>query len=149
MRAFLISELNRVTSQIWEYMFEWMAQTTETAPSNDVDTRSAMVMVSGAWQGAVIITASRNLAGLAAAHMFSVAPEEVSDECVGEALKELANITGGNIKTVLPEPCVLSTPVSLGNVGFGFYPAETEPVCSLHYTVHNEPFKVTVAQLRE
>lgn len=70
----------------------------------------AHVSIAGPWNGAVLIgcdpAASR---GIAAA-MFAMEPEEVSDEEVGDAFGEMANIIGGNVKALMPEPSVLSLP---------------------------------------
>ncbi len=42
--------------------------------------------------------------------MFAMEPDEVSDAEIGDALGEMANIVGGNVKALMPEPSVLSLP---------------------------------------
>ncbi len=59
--------------------------------------------------------AHAELAKQVARVMFSMdSDEEPLDAQVEDCIKELANITAGNLKTALPEPCVLSTPDYLG-----------------------------------
>ena len=53
---------------------------------------------------------SREIAG----RMFSIAPEEVKEDDIRDALSELANIIAGNVKALLPAPSHLSLPTYLG-----------------------------------
>ena len=72
------------------------------------------VQISGAWNGAVLLRCSGALASLASARMFGLDDGEASPEQVHDALGELANILGGCVKTLLPEPCFLSLPSITG-----------------------------------
>ena len=42
--------------------------------------------------------------------MFQLNEDEVVSDLVQDALGELTNMTGGNMKSLLPEPCYLSLP---------------------------------------
>ncbi len=68
------------------------------------------VEISGAWTGAVLLHGSRELAAAAAAVIFSTEPDAGTDQDSVDAMYELTNIIGGNIKSLLPEPCQLSIP---------------------------------------
>jgi chemotaxis protein CheX len=68
------------------------------------------VEIPGAWTGAVLWHGSRQLAESAAAVIFSHEPGCGSEEDSLDAMYELTNIIGGNIKSLLPEPCQLSLP---------------------------------------
>lgn len=46
-----------------------------------------------------------------AAAMFGMEIAEVSDDDIADAVGELTNMVGGNIKSLLPEPSTLSLPV--------------------------------------
>ncbi|NIQ01639.1 MAG: chemotaxis protein CheX, partial [Nitrospinaceae bacterium] len=50
------------------------------------------------------------LARQAAAIMFQLQEDTAGPEEIQDAFGELANITGGNIKALLPEPSYLSLP---------------------------------------
>ncbi len=52
------------------------------------------------------------------------APAELDDEDVADALSELANVVGGNVKAVLPGPSVLGLP-EVGPVPPAGSPADT------------------------
>ena len=68
------------------------------------------VEISGAWTGAVLLHGSRQLAQAAAAVIFSHEFGGGSEQDSLDAMYELTNIIGGNIKSLLPEPCQLSLP---------------------------------------
>jgi chemotaxis protein CheX len=68
------------------------------------------VGIEGAWRGFVRIQCPDPLARLLTASMFGDSPDVAGPEQIQDALGELANITGGNFKSLLPEPCSLSLP---------------------------------------
>jgi chemotaxis protein CheX len=88
-----------------------------TAPSPDV---CASVSVTGAWRGHVVVSSSMTAARNVAAALLGVDLDDVTPEDVRDAIGELANIIGGNVKSLMPEPAALSLPVVLidGNTGW-------------------------------
>ncbi len=81
-----------------------------TPPAATGRTVSGCVQFSGAWEGAVTIECSAEFARQAAATMFGIAPDQTSVADTKDAMGELVNMTGGNVKALLPEPCRLSLP---------------------------------------
>lgn len=74
-------------------------------------TYAGIVQIAGAWDGAVAVQCSDRMARHAAQHMFHLEHEDISLADLQDALGELTNMTGGNIKALLPEPCTLGLPV--------------------------------------
>lgn len=75
----------------------------------------AAVQISGAFTGAVICSSTRAFAVFCATQMLAVEPDKVDDEALTDAIGEIANMIGGSVKALLPEPSALSLPlVSLG-----------------------------------
>lgn len=74
------------------------------------NTLAGCVQIMGSWQGTVALLCPMPLARKASAIMFGVEEETAGTEEIQDALGELANMTGGNIKSLLPEPCYLSLP---------------------------------------
>lgn len=74
------------------------------------DAVTGSVDITGAWNGAVELTCSRTAARLAAATMYALDEASVTDGEVLDAVGELVNIVGGNIKSLLPGPTDLSLP---------------------------------------
>jgi hypothetical protein len=76
-----------------------------------VDRVSAWVDVVGPWTGTVVLTCGRDTAEqLTRALLREHAPDVLDPEDVEDALGELANVVGGNVKAVLPGPSVLGLP---------------------------------------
>jgi hypothetical protein len=75
------------------------------------DAVSAWVEVVGPWTGAVVLTCGRSTAEeLSRCLLAEHAPPVLDAEDVQDALGELANVVGGNVKAVLPGPSVLGLP---------------------------------------
>ena len=72
---------------------------------------SAWVDIVGPWTGSVVLTCSPATArSLTENVLMSRPPAVVDDEDVADALGELANVLGGNIKSVLPGQSRLGLP---------------------------------------
>jgi chemotaxis protein CheX len=106
----LQAELAQVAELVWESVLGVsLVRRTQPLPALD-PVVSACVRISGAWEGAVTIECTADFARTAAATMFGVEPPAVTSADSRDAIGELANMTGGNIKALLPEPCRLSLP---------------------------------------
>lgn len=80
------------------------------APEID-DPMHAWVDVQGTSSGRVLLTTGRGTAdGLARALLGMEADEPVSAEDFVDALGEVANVVGGNVKSLVPDPGVLTLP---------------------------------------
>lgn len=73
-------------------------------------TLSGCVTVSGEWQGSVFLECPADHAQAAAEAMFAADAGSLSDDEIGDALGELTNMVGGNVKSLLPAPSKLSIP---------------------------------------
>ncbi|SNR71209.1 chemotaxis protein CheX [Blastococcus mobilis] len=89
------------------------------------DAVSSWVDVVGPWTGTVVLTCSRATAEeLARCLLAEHAPPVLDAEDVHDALGELANVVGGNVKAVLPGPSALGLP-ELGSIPAAGPPADT------------------------
>jgi chemotaxis protein CheX len=70
----------------------------------------ATIQISGAFMGSVILGLSDQAARASAATMLSVPGSEVSRADERDVAAELVNMIGGNIKSLLPGPSMLSLP---------------------------------------
>jgi chemotaxis protein CheX len=91
----------------------------ERGPTAPVDAGARQltgaVRISGAWEGAVTVDCPYALAHRTAAAMLGAEPADEAD--VADALGEVANMAGGNIKALLPGPSELSLPVVTERAG--------------------------------
>jgi chemotaxis protein CheX len=71
---------------------------------------TACVQITGAWEGAVSVRCALPLAARVAAGMFDTEPTGITADDIHDAIGELANMVGGNVKALLPGPSALSLP---------------------------------------
>ena len=97
--------------EIWESYFggeqpEFVSE--DQAPTTGV---SASVSIVGPWNGVVVVSTTVVGADQVAAALLGMTVEEVEPGDVDDAIGELVNIVGGNVKSVLPGPSSLSLPL--------------------------------------
>ncbi len=117
-REIVQGSLNEVTQRLWEGSLTYCVQPIDAIPSSilALNCQGASVIISGAWQGSVLLQMTPALAFDVACVMFdcerpcSTPESRPSVAMINDCLKELANITAGNLKTALPEPCSLAIP---------------------------------------
>ncbi|MGC9669183.1 chemotaxis protein CheX [Planosporangium sp. 12N6] len=125
-------DLFAIAEQVWASYLDVdgtspLLQVERTRPSNEV---VASVSVTGAWRGHIVVSCSMPAARNAAAALLGIEVDDAAPEDVTDALGELANIIGGNVKSLMPEPSALSLPVVAINGNTG-WPA-AEEVCQLN-----------------
>jgi len=89
---------------------------------------SAWVTITGPWSGSVVLTCAPATAqALTENVLMTRPPTVVDDEDVADALGELANVLGGNIKSVLPGESKLGLP----QIGSAPTRGRLDDVCAL------------------
>jgi chemotaxis protein CheX len=105
-------DLSEVVRSVWDAMLGLTLvpadQPYETA--DDERCLTGCVQITGSWEGAVMIDLPEQLAREAAAAMFGCEPDDLGDEEVLDALGEVANMVGGNVKGMIDADCKLSLP---------------------------------------
>ncbi len=105
-------QIAEITRDVWS---SFLSLDLEIAPG---DPRAALggstctgcVHISGEWNGTVFLQCTAAHAQAAAEAMFMADPGTLGPDEIGDALGELTNMVGGNIKSLLPEPSRLSIP---------------------------------------
>jgi len=99
-------------NEIKEYAeFAWSTLDLKITPSSGQfkgNSITANIQISGQWQGVIALTIEHELAQQLAVKMFSIEKGQVTDEEINDALSEMINIIGGNLKSLLPQPNQLS-----------------------------------------
>jgi chemotaxis protein CheX len=103
-------DLQRIVTDVWQQVLGLEAAEAPP-PTGDDAWLTACIQITGAWRGAVIITAPPAVARAAAVAMFQLAPTAIGDDEARDALGELANMVGGHVKALLPGPSQLALPV--------------------------------------
>lgn len=102
-------DIASIVGSVCESTFGVDATAIETE-ANEGPVSSALVGITGEWDGAVLVDCTPELARVLAGTMFGIAADDVGRDQVEDTLGELANMIGGNLKALLPPPCSLSLP---------------------------------------
>jgi chemotaxis protein CheX len=104
-------QIAEIARDVWG---SFLAMDLADAPDDDAaatgPTMTGCVHVSGEWGCSVILETTSSHAQHAAEAMFAADPGSLSPEEISDALGELTNMVGGNIKGLLPAPSALSLP---------------------------------------
>ncbi|MEN3357145.1 MAG: chemotaxis protein CheX [Mycobacteriales bacterium] len=141
-----VDDLQAITEQVWQSFLDPEGSDplllSLLEPSGgDV---AAAISVTGAWRGHVVIGCSTAASRHAASALLGVPSDEVTEDDISDALGELANVIGGNVKALLPEPCALSLPYVVATAGVR-WPAVHE-ICRLDGMWRDEPIHITVLE---
>ena len=114
----ITNDLNTVTSEVWSSMantsLELSGQIVSPAELNGYVVSS--VQVAGAWEGTVRLDMNLEMARATTARLLGAEEGDVSPEDIQDAVGELANMLGGGVKELMPQPCKLSLPsVAIGD----------------------------------
>ncbi len=82
----------------------------DASGSSSEPTLDGIINIAGDWQGTVAVRVPKPLAARIAARMFRLGDTAPTLEDMQDALGEITNMTGGNIKALLPGHCFLSLP---------------------------------------
>lgn len=99
----------------------------EPAPP-DHELLLASVHLAGQWTGSVVLGLSREVAAESAAAMLQVPRDTVTTIDQHDVASELANMIGGNLKSMLPGPSFLSLPTIVSGHDFGLHVRDAELV---------------------
>jgi len=106
---------------------------------------AATVTISGEWNGAVTLEFGAGTAESVSARMLGL--DDATEADVADAIGELVNMVGGNVKSLMPGPSVLSLPVvSAGRVA---HSTDTVEVCRSALRWAGLPMTVSVHARRD
>ena len=141
-----ISDIHQVVESVWETVLSLRAEP-ELEPNGSAlasEFLRCRVEFQGVWHGAIALDCPKPLARMAAGVMFECDSGACTEEDTRDALAELGNVVGGNLKTLLPGPCTLSLP-SVTGADSSTPPAAAEQIRARStYRCEGQTFAVTV-----
>ncbi|MBG0818626.1 chemotaxis protein CheX [Planomonospora sp. ID82291] len=147
MSAPTTDDLHAITEQVWlSYLDpEGVNPFLPSSEAPESPLVIASVSVTGAWEGHVIMTFSEQAAELASAALLGMEADEVTPDDVADAVGELVNVIGGNVKSLLPDGSLLSLPhvVTGDSAGTAKWPATVE-ICRLQGSWQEEKIAISV-----
>ncbi len=139
-------EIHRVTEDLWQTMFSLdVRHLDHEAPRSPKDgVLTGCVHVSGAWEGAAMLSCSTELARHVAGIMFGAS--ELSDNEICDAIGELTNITAGQIQPLLPSPSELSLPSVVEGHDYRLNIPRSVLLTRVFFECQGKPLSITVVQ---
>lgn len=115
----------------------------DAAPATDeAGMLAGAVRISGAFEGTVTVSCTSALASHAAAILFDVPDGAATDSDTRDALSELVNITGGNLKPLVPGPSTLSLP----QIASGRPPGDGKLLGRVRFDCMGQPVEVALLE---
>lgn len=138
-------DIQDVARTIWATLFELPLEDGDGAQLGPESTVTSCVQINGAWHGAVVLQCPLTLARTLTAAMFQADTAPQLDE-VHDALGELANMLGGNVKALLPGPSRISLPAVAVGSDYHMSVVGTNAVTSVSFTCDGYPLRITLLQ---
>jgi chemotaxis protein CheX len=144
-------ELNQLVENVWQTLMGCAPSSfvPGAKPPTADEWMTGTVRISGEWQGTVSVSCPADLVRQSAARMLDLPVDSVSIEDMHDALGEIANVLGGNLKSLMPAPTRLSLP-EVGQPSGDESAGRTERTLVkgmfLSFSGDNHPFHVAVMQ---
>ncbi|HYD16557.1 MAG TPA: chemotaxis protein CheX [Candidatus Nanoarchaeia archaeon] len=138
----------QLAEEIWSTMLNISLQPAST-PFNPLAGQrlvGACVQIMGAWEGAVRLDCTQDLAVQAACGFMGVPATEVSMEQVRDAVGEVANMTAGSVKVLVPGPCHLSLPSVVDGTDYELSIRNGVPVCVVEFGSGSAQLRVSIVK---
>jgi CheY-specific phosphatase CheX len=107
-----VESIHNANAQFWEQMLAMQLEPISETQLRCIGAEHVMggCNLSGVWVGSVEVRLSRGLALQATSAMLMQPVEQVQASDTLDAIKEIANMIAGTIKSALPRPCVMTVP---------------------------------------
>ena len=138
------NHINEMANQIWGGMLQIELLPVSSVAGARSGGVGSCVQITGAWEGAVRVDCSLPLAELATARFLGVEPSEVSIDQVRDAMGELANMSAGSVKPLLPPACQLSLPAVADGSDYNFTVPQGEMLLTQAFTYGADTMRITI-----
>ena len=102
--------LERIVKSVFITMLDLAVFSSEITHQPGMSRLTSFVQMTGDWNGAVLLECSPRQACLFAGRILSMEPPDIVDDGVSDAMGELANVIGGNLKCGMSAGVCLSMP---------------------------------------
>ncbi len=147
LEAQLASDLAAIVSDVWEAFMLGEVEVRPDVAGQEGPLTCASVCLSGAWEGVVMIESGPAAADLLCATLLGMELGEAVEADIADTLGEMANVVGGNLKSVLPGPTLLSLPVVTSSSSPALVKDAVE-VCSAGLHWSGQALRVVVCNAR-
>lgn len=142
-------QIRQLTPAIWDAVLRLPLQEEPAPAPSHNRVVSACVHITGAWNGAVALSCEIDFATRAAGIMFDLGDKAPSTADMQDALGELTNMIGGNIKALLPEPCHLSLPSAVEGADYSVRIVRSRVVTAVPFCSNGHHMIVSLLEREE
>jgi chemotaxis protein CheX len=125
-------DLEAITRDVWESLqLDGAGDDSPSSSTPSTESVTASVSVSGDWNGHIAVQCPHATAQDLTSAMLGMSLDEIATEDVVDAVGELVNIIGGNVKGLMSSPNQLSLPqVVIGPAESTHWP-KTDQICHI------------------
>jgi chemotaxis protein CheX len=139
------ADIEGITRTIWATLFDLPLELGDAGEPGAESSVTSCVQIDGDWHGALVLKCPMALAQTLTAQMFQTESAPDLDD-VRDALGELANMVGGNVKALLPAPSQISLPAVAMGSDYQLSVVGTSEVASISFSCDGHPLLVTLLQ---
>jgi len=142
-----VTDLQAIAEQVWtSYLGDTEPLLPSFGPLDDAFAQgmvwSAAVSVHGGWLGTVTVEVASTVAEQLTRTMLALEATALTDADIADAVGELVNMIGGNVKSLMPGPSTLTLPVVAA--GRTASPSAAAELARFDATYAGRPVRVTV-----
>lgn len=139
--------VSELSGAVWEQVVGVPLLALADEPPSQGPTLQGHVHIVGRWTGTLILQCSAGAAQRAAQAFFHLPPGEQSPQDAEDAVAELTNMIGGNLKSVMAEDgCVLSLPTVIAGGDFAVRIPRTRTLTRQSFLADEAAVIVTVLE---
>ena len=143
--ATISTDIESITRTIWATLFDLALEPGDEGGIGPEPSVTSCVQIDGAWHGALVMKCPMSLARTLTAQMFQAESDPDLDE-VRDALGELANMLGGNVKALLPAPSQISLPAVAIGSDYELSVVGTSELARVSFSCDDQPLLITLLQ---
>jgi chemotaxis protein CheX len=141
-------ELAQIVESVFDTMLSLKTHGCGTAWFPSVDRLTSVVHLAGDWNGALLLDCDRRQACHFAGRFLSSEPSETVDDVVRDVLGELANMIGGNLKSMYARGIRVSLPSVVDGSDYSMRICGTEVRERLAFQCAEGVFWITILTTR-
>lgn len=139
--------VTELSAAVWEQTLGLSLDPAGADPSPHGRTVEGHVHISGRWNGTLVCQCSIGAARRAAHVMFGHGEEHGSTQEVQDAVGELTNMIGGNLKALMSDDgCFLSLPIVIEGSDYSVRVSGARVIARQAFTSDDEPVVVTLLE---
>lgn len=139
--------LRQVVDDVCSGMLGLEMERSEEFNCEGIDALSAIIRISGSWDSMVQVLTPRKTAIAIASTMFAISKDELSEAEIRDAVGEIVNIVGGNLKGIVEGVSSLSLPCVGESDGSAPFDSSFSGV-SISNLCQGDPFIVRVLDMK-